>query len=493
MNIYDSQPVEDEKVKSKKMMIILGIAMAVLFVLILCIIFYISYIEKNTLKLYIDNSKISLKSDMVLVNNGDVFISIDDIAEKIGYEKNNGEYKSHYVEDASKRYLENKYETVSYITDSDEIYKAILPASQNEEIEYEYFKIDKPVFKSNDKMYISIDGLCKGCNLGYSYTKENNTIKIYTLDYFCSLYATKMPESVELSERDDVETYKNRKALLYDMVVVKNSTGKYGVKDPSGNAIIGEKYKSMAFVEGEEEFIVETDEGKFGIIDKKGTIKFEPDYASIKEIDKTRGLYLVSKKSSTSRIQYGIVNRSERTIVYIEYEQIGIDKNEFPANNIENQYILFGKCIPVKRSNKWGLLDLNGNTILPLEFDSFGCKTSSSKNNQANALIVLPDYESIVVCKNGLYGLYNSSGKQLIQELVTDMYVINTSGTDQYYLTYQGETMNIRDYLRNVFGIEPTDQNSNSSNQNNAEDATNTEKSTSGQNESSSNNNVNVN
>ena len=338
MNIYDSQPVEDEKVKSKKMMIILGIAMAVLFVLILCIIFYISYIEKNTLKLYIDNSKISLKSDMVLVNNGDIFISIDDIAEKIGYEKNNGEYKSHYVEDASKRYLENKYETVSYITDSDEIYKAILPASQNEEIEYEYFKIDKPVFKSNDKMYISIDGLCKGCNLGYSYTKENNTIKIYTLDYFCSLYATKMPESVELSERDDVETYKNRKALLYDMVVVKNSTGKYGVKDPSGNAIIGEKYKSMAFVEGEEEFIVETDEGKFGIIDKKGTIKFEPDYASIKEIDKTRGLYLVSKKSSTSRIQYGIVNRSERTIVYIEYEQIGIDKNEFPANNIENQY-----------------------------------------------------------------------------------------------------------------------------------------------------------
>ena len=82
MNIYDSQPVEDEKVKSKKMMIILGIAMAVLFVLILCIIFYISYIEKNTLKLYIDNSKISLKSDMVLVNNGDIFISIDDIAEK---------------------------------------------------------------------------------------------------------------------------------------------------------------------------------------------------------------------------------------------------------------------------------------------------------------------------------------------------------------------------------------------------------------------------
>ena len=147
-------------------------------------------------------------------------------------------------------------------------------------------------------------------------------------------------------------------------------------------------------------------------------------------------------------------------IVYIEYEQIGINKNDFPTNDIENPYILFGKCIPVKRSNKWGLLDLNGSTIATLEFDGLGCLSNSSKNNQASSLIVIPEYEAIVVRKDGLYGLYNSSGKELILPLVTDMYVINNSGENQYYLTYQGNTMNVIEYLKNVLGLEPVTNNS---------------------------------
>ena len=52
-----------------------------------------------------------------------------------------------------------------------------------------------------------------------------------------------------------------------------------------------------------------------------------------------------------------------------------------------------------------------------------------------------------------MYGLYNSSGKELILPLVTDMYVINNSGENQYYLTYQGNTMNVIEYLQNVLGL----------------------------------------
>ena len=307
-------------------------------------------------------------------------------------------------------------------------------------------------------MYTTIKGISKGCNLDYSYDPENNTLKIYTMDYLAKLYAKSIPESEEIAEQDNVEAYKNRKAILYNMVVVKNDSGKYGVKKIADNGIgtlIGEKYKSISFDEAEEEFIVETDEGKFGIVDNKGNKKISPDYTSIKLISKDRGLYLVSKKTSTSKTQYGIINKSDKVIVYIEYEQIGINKNDFPTNDIENPYILFGKCIPVKRSNKWGLLDLNGSTIATLEFDGFGCLSNSSKNNQASSLIVIPEYEAIVGQKDGLYGLYNSSGKELILPLVTDMYVINNSGKNQYYLTYQGTTMNIIEYLQNTVGLDP--------------------------------------
>ena len=467
MNIYESQPeLENNKTKTKKLMIILGVAIVILLVLSIGLIFYISYIEKNKFKCYIDGTKISTKSDLIVVdeNKNNIYVSLEDIADKIGYTKNNGEYKDPYSEAVDKCYLQNKYETVSYITKSNQIYKAILPESQSSDADYEYFEIDEPVFMSNNKMYTTIDGISKGCNLAYSYNKDNNTLKIYTMNYLSTSYAKTIPESAEIAAQDNVEAYKNKKAILYDMIVVKNTAGKYGVKNSSNNTIIGEKYKSISFEEEEEEFIVETDDGKFGIIDKTGKTKITPDYTSIKLISKARGLYLVSKTSSASKTQYGIINKNERVIVYIEYEQIGINKNDFPTNEIENPYILFGKCIPVKRSNKWGLLDLNGNTIASLEFDGFGCLSNSSKNNQANSLVVIPEYEAIVVYKDKMYGLYNSSGKELILPLVTDMYVINNSGENQYYLTYQGNTMNVIEYLQNVLGLDPVTNDSSKSN-----------------------------
>ena len=190
MNIYESQPnLENDKSKTKKLMIIIGIAIAILFVLSIVLIFYISYIEKNRFKFYIDDTKTSVKSDIVIVDKNNIYVSLSDIADKIGYSKNNGEYKEQYSEDSDKCYLQNKYEAVSYITDSEQIYKVILPTSRNEDINYEYFQIDEPVFMNNGKMYTTIDGICKGCNLAYSYNQKNNTLKVYTMDYLAKLYA----------------------------------------------------------------------------------------------------------------------------------------------------------------------------------------------------------------------------------------------------------------------------------------------------------------
>ncbi len=50
MNIYESQPeLENNKTKTKKLMIIIGVAIVILFVLSIGLIFYISYIEKINL------------------------------------------------------------------------------------------------------------------------------------------------------------------------------------------------------------------------------------------------------------------------------------------------------------------------------------------------------------------------------------------------------------------------------------------------------------
>ncbi len=458
MNMYQS-PLDEEKEKNKKLIKIMAIALAILFVMSICILVYISYLQKKQLKLYIDDARINLTSDMIIINDDNIYISINDIAGKIGYAMNNGEYKEQYSEDTTKCHLTNKYEAASYIQDSDEIYKTIISDIEQSDVEHEYFTIDEPVFSQSNKLYTTLKGLEQGCNLDCSYNNENNTVEIYTLDYLVKYYSKAVPDSQKIIEQEDVSAYKNKKAVLYNMMVVQNESGKYGVNSLNNETIIGEKYKSITFMEQAQEFVVETEDGKFGIIDKDGKTKISPEYASIKQIDKDRGLYLVSKNSSetSGRTQYGIINKKQKIVVYLEYEQIGINKSDFPSQDkeIDNQYILYGKCIPVKKSNKWGLLDINGNTILPIEYDSLGCKSNASKNNSADSLLLVPEYEAIVVCQNKLYGLFNSSGKELIPALVTDMYAITSSGENQYYLTYQGNTMDVIKYLRDTLGIQP--------------------------------------
>lgn len=479
MDMYQSQ-LDDEKEKTKKLIKIIAIVLAVLFVMSICILFYIAYLQKKQFKLYIDGSKINLTSDMVMVKEDDIYVSINDIVGKIGYTMNNGEYKEQYSEDSTKCHLTNKYEAASYIEGSNEIYKTILTNKTSEE-EYEYFTIDKPVFLENNRLYTTLEGLGQGCNLAYAYDKSNNTVKIYTLDYLTTYYSKLVPDSKEIieQEQDDVNTYKNKKAILYDMMVVKNENGKYGVNSINNETIIGEKYKSIVFMEQMQEFMVETEEGKFGIISKDGKTKINPEYTSINQIEKNKGLYLVSKKSNETagRTQYGILDGQQRTVVYLEYEQIGINKSDFPIQDeaIDNQYILYGKCIPVKKANKWGLLDLNGNTILPIEYDSLGCKYNSSKNVSGDSILLVPEYEGIVICKDKLYGLVGADGKELIPPYVTDMYVITSAGENQYYFTYQENVLDVIKYLRDTLKIQPVkpvsnnyDKESSSANQNTA-------------------------
>ena len=465
MELYEEKRSTDAiENKSKKMMKIIIIILVLLFLATLAIIGALYYIKGKEFKIYLNQTKVSTSSfsdDTFVIEGDEVYVSIKDFAEKMGYTYNKGEYKYQYSEDETKCYIYNNGETASFSQGSTTLYKVLKNSSSQND--YEYYTLTKAVKRINNKLYTTLDGISKGCNVAISYNSEQNKLTIYTLDYLTKYYAANITDSI-FAKQIDARDFSNQKAVLYNLMVVRNSNNKYGVNSLNNQTIIGEKYKSISFEEEEEEFIVETDEGKFGIIDKTGKTKITPDYTSIKLISKDRGLYLVSKESSTSKTQYGIINKNERVIVYIEYEQIGINKSDFPANNIDNQYILFGKCIPVKRSNKWGLLDLNGNTIASLEFDGLGCLSNSSKNNQANSLVVIPEYEAIVVCKDKLYGLYNSSGKELISPLVTDMYVINNSGENQYYLTYQGNTMNVIEYLQNVLGLDPVTNDSSKSN-----------------------------
>ena len=483
MDFFESSNTnfDQEKIKSKKLMKIIIIALILVFLLSMGVLGAIFYLKNKELKFYMDGSKTSFQDDLFIFENGKVYVSIKDIAGKIGYSINNGEYKHPYSEDTSKCYLDNGYETVSYTQDSDSIYKVLIENQKNEELEYEYYTIDEPVKLINNKLYVSSEGLEKGCNISFSYTENNNTIKLYTLSYLTEFYSGKITEAAA-NERN--ASYTNKKAILYGLMIVKDANGRYGVNSLKNETIIGEKYKSIKFKESSQEFIVETTDGKFGIITDEGATKIEPEYDSIKTMDKERGLYVVSNNK-----KYGVINNNGKRVIFSEYDQIGIDQTQFPGDDIENPYLLYNKYVPVKKDGKWGILDLNGNTVIPIEFDSLGCTQNTSNDSLAQNLLIVPEYEAIVVCKDKMYGLYNTSGKELIQALVTDMYTITSGGEKKYYLTYQGMKIDILDYLLNVGKIEPVNKTSNSNNTTN-----NTNNNYNSNNSSnSSNNNINAN
>lgn len=452
MELYEeNKDTKEMERKSKKTIKILIITLAFVILTIIVLMVMIYYIQGQQFKVNINGQRASLPEDTFVFEGDNIYVSIRDFAQNNGYTYHNGEYKHQYSEDTDKCYIYNVNEIASYSLDSDTLYKVLNTNSQSTDVEadYEYYTIDEPVKMINNKLYTTLDGISKGCNVSIGYDQESNTVTAYTLDYLTTFYSARIPSSIfkEGAEQTEINYFSNQKAILYNLMVVKDANGYYGVYDLSGNTIIGEKYKDMKFIESSQEFIVQTNENKMGIIASDSTTKIEPTYDSIKQIDKDLELYLVSNDD-----RYGVINGNGRTIIFLEYTQIGIDANQFSNDDIKNPYLLYNRCIPVCQNDKWGMLDINGNTILPVEYDGFGCVAPSSASS---SLLLVPEYQAFVVHQGDYYGLYNTSGNELIPTLVTTMYSVISSGEKSYYLNYQGNTMDVIDYLSNTLGIQP--------------------------------------
>lgn len=419
---------EQEMQKNKKTKAIM-IAIVVIIILLIClsavIMYMIQDVQKNTTKLVIDTKAITkFSSDMFLFEDDTIYISIREFAELLGYKGFNGDHTS---ESSTKGYIQNAFEEASYTLNSNKLYKRLLDGNDNE-----YFELEKPVKIQNNKLYMSIDGVQIATASSIKYDESNKKFTVYTLASYVKAYTENFKDAAISGETAD---YSNQKALLYNRVVVTRlnsegaSTGQYGVKDEKGNEIIGIKYANIQYVESTNEFIVKTNEGKMGILSESGATKISPSYDEIKQIDKNLNLYLVKNNN-----KYGVINQNGNIVIYLEHDQIGIDITQFESNNIKNQYLIFDNCIPVKRNNKWGFFDKTGKLIIPIEYNSVGCVVGTQEGTSSQNLLIIPEYEAIVVSKNNKYGLVNSLGDVLIGCVLNSIYSVTTSGQNTYWM-----------------------------------------------------------
>ena len=199
-------------------------------------------------------------------------------------------------------------------------------------------------------------------------------------------------------------------------------------------------------------FIITTSNNKKGIISSTGKTNVDPVYDDLDLIENNHNYFLAKKNNL-----YGIIDENGNEIVYIENEKVGIDSSKYEVNGIKNGYILSERWVPIMQNQKWGFFDLKLKKASKFKFDSIG--SLSTNGNNTYALLIVPEYELIVVKKNGKYGFMDQDGNEDIVPFVFDkMYIRISSGEKKYYMTTSEGSYNIFKSLESLGIKKKTDK-----------------------------------
>jgi len=442
MELFEEETTQKEK-KTKNVIVLIASLIVILIIVAVALFFYINHLQSLKLKVSVDGVAKSAGTDTyVFAEDGTLYISIKDFASIAGYSYYNGGYKQ-YTEDVSKCHVISPYEVASFEVNSDEFFKVEL----GQDGDQHYFKTNQPIIQRNGKLYATEQVIEKAFNTAISYSAQSNSISIVTLDYLIASYTAQYTNAAIAGTSNNID-FSIKKAALYNYIVTINPTSKlYGVSmiDANGKLkeVIGEKYLKIQFVETNQDFIVTTEDSKKGLITNDGITRIRPEYEELKLIDNDYNLYLIRTGQN-----YGVINKSGKYIVYPEYEEIGVDKTLYPRNNIKNPYLLYDNCIPVRKNRKWGIIDKNGKALTQLEYDAIGCTTTTQKDKSVNNMLLVEEYEGIVVGKDKQYGLINSLGEEMLPCALADIYSETNAGKDTIYMTYVTEKVDLINYLQ---------------------------------------------
>lgn len=447
MNLMEEGFQNNEAKKKKRTSTIILVAIFIVLIAIILIIVYLAYAKKSQIKLYLDGKQNQKVLDLLLIKeDGTVNAPIKEIAEYLGYESFNGEYADK-SEEISKCYVQSKTneEICNLELGSKKLYKLDLSNSNQN---YEYYYTKNAVFSNNGVLYGDSEIIENAFNVSFNYDKDKNTITILTMPYLIQAYSSKV---LDYGYKEISDVFANKKTILKNMLVVKKDDKKMGVIGTDGKAILEAKYTDITYLPSIGDFLVDNDK-KIGVMSDEGSTKIRLMYDSIELMDKDAGLYLVKKDN-----KYGVLDVRGNIKIDINNDEIGTDISKFERNDIKNKYILADNLIPARQDKSWGLYDKNGQLVVNYEFDSFGYVATNNRN--ALNLLVIPEYNVLVACKNKKYTLLNSYGKQLFAgPIADDIYMTIEGNEKKYTISANNNTYDAIEFLKSL-GINTRESN----------------------------------
>lgn len=358
----------DEEKTTKKGMetsskILLAIIACILLIIVLLIVLLMN-IEQSTYTITIDGQAVTTVTKDTILSKIDntTYINIEEFAKLVKYEYHEGEYKAYTIEEG-KCYVQGQNETATFYLNENKVFK-LLVNDLNEE--YEEYIVENEIKEINGKLYAPIDAVKIAFNLQID--EKEKSLTVFTLNYLVTWYDAKIKEWGYTGVAD--LSFENQKAILYNYFIVKKENGLYKIMDNTKKEIVSDKYKSIEFSENTKEFFVTNNLDQVGIINLDGTTSIEPIYNSISVLNKEENLYIVQKDN-----KYGVVKSGNITIINTEYDAIGCNKTSVELNGVKktvNPVITIKECegIVIKKEDKYGIININKEVIVPIQVDS---------------------------------------------------------------------------------------------------------------------------
>ncbi len=476
-----------DETNQKKKMLLIGIVITVaVFIVTLIVLLILMQQEGKKTKFQIKNklykSKsvyISLSADQVgedaagtyeqkeiIVDNqytpitittpdGKVYYNIETLTKLTGYKYNNGAYGEEIDETKDKCYIDNGGEYVTYLLDSNEITKNIkivkqyteelkipyekisnttLSNTSSAELDKESFTLEQPVIQFEDFLYASKEAITKGLNMRIL-DNQGTIVDIQTLEDLVNGYSNSLSQSGYTL----TPNFKNQRALS-DGYAVVGKDKEYGVVDlETGKEVISLKYDSVEYVQSIGEFIVSSN-SNYGM-QKPGsqtpTIKLE--YESIELLNAEKKLYIVGKNG-----KYGVINSEGNEVIPTEYDQIGLTSvSAYKSQGEKDKYVINGECIPVMRNGNYGLYSIDGTLLASTRFSAIGCENPNEiiKNTSAMPTLTIPLSDKVTgivfAMKNAagttVYGIITTNGTVVLNAYYTAIYYMQRNGNITYY------------------------------------------------------------
>lgn len=401
MSLLDQETKKEES-RGKKVILLLLIFSVFALIMVIIMMMALSGKQTKELSISINGEDIKIEEGLLTTSDDGVnYISIQKIAKKLGYNYLTGEYKQ-YNEDTTntKFYLESSDQIIQFEAGNKEIYK--IDPTLN--LDYEEYKLNNIILKQNDLLYISLEDISIALNTLYTYSQSDNKILLNTTEDLYTKYSANLSNQTNNNLTGLSDNFNNKKAIAYDMLIVSNESGKWGVVKASDySTIIGNKYSSIEFIESANAFIV-SDNNKYGVI-------------------------VVKEELATN------------LIIDLKFERIRVINNN-PL------------CYEVKIGENIAILNKEGKLISNnAYYNSVGYESS---NTTEESVLVIKNFGTskdnlLVVCKDKKYGLVNLDNGSSIGDCILDkIYSKTENGEKVYYIQLNEQEILLDKYLEYI-------------------------------------------